>query len=1055
MRIDLFTSTAIVASFCMAGSAAAQTAIETRTTTPVRTSTIRAGAPDAIRITTAGSVVPTGGTAVTVDSIHAVVNEGTVQVTDANGAVGIGAGRGTGGGITNRGRIVIDEAYVPVDTDRDGDLDGGLAQGNGRFGIRTDGAYAGTVANAIGGAITVEGNDSAGIWLGGPLTGNLDHSGGTQVIGDRAVGVRTGDVTGNVRLAGTIGVVGRDAVATRIDGAITGALVVQGGIASTGYRSTTLPANLTALDADDLLQGGSAMVVAGNVGGGIVFAVPPANTDPAGTDDDRDGIVDTAEGAAAVATYGAAPAVLIGAADRAVAIGAVAGRTDGFGLVIDGAILGSGVYAGVAGNGLVIGGQSGTTTIAGGMAVAGSVQAQSNGGAATAIRIGSGATVPQIAVSGTVSASGGGAAGVRSTAILIEQGAGVQTIRVTGTVGATASATDGAATAIRDASGTVWLVDNSGTIGASGALATSDRNVAIDLSAATGDVTVRQSGAAGAAIGGAILTGSGNDRIEIATGRVVGAIRTGAGNDALTLTGPAVYNGAADFGGGADRLAIADTAQYLGTLTNAGGLAATVNGGTLRLTAPAAIGSLAVAGKGTLGVALGTATLTTPALVVAGTARFEAGTTLSVSIANVSGAIGRHVAVQAGTLTGTDVPTLATTTLPFLYRGILTRTGNALTVDIARRTAAELGLNRPQTAINDAAYAALTADARIGGVFLGIADGALYRATLNQMLPDQAAGTFEMVTMGSRTAARIIADPDGYFKDQGRWAYWVAPAGWQSKARNGADSGYDIAGWGVSGGAEIKTGIGNFGVTLGYLDGRDSTPGIANRVESKQIEAGGYWRIIQGRFAAHARGSYARVDFDGTRRFRGTTIANEAVDRTATSSWKGDMASAGAGASYELNSGQWFLRPTVAVDYYRLEEGAHTERDAGGTGFALSVTDRTSDELAVTGSIGGGVDIFSVSRDFLGRKLGEGWFRIEAEAGRREIVGGGLGVTTAQFAGGQSFTIAPRERDSGWIGRVRALGGSDAFRLAGEVGAEEREGRAAMSVRASMRISLF
>lgn len=1055
MRIDLFTSTAIVACWACAGTAGAQTVIDTKVTTGVRTSTVKAGGPDAIRISATGSVMPAGGIAVAVDSVHGVTNEGTIQIVDANDATGIAAAAGMGGGITNRGKIIVDEAYTPTDADKDGDVDGPLAQGRGRFGIRTDGAYAGTIANAAGGTIAIEGNDSAGIRLGGALTGNLDQSGGITITGDRSVGVQAGDISGNVRLAGSIGATGQGAAGARIDGAVGGALVVQGRISATGYRSITLPVATDKLDADDLLQGGSAVTIAGNVAGGIVFAVPPVESDAASTDDDKDGIPDKDEGAAEVVSYGAAPGVVVGSATRAVAIGAVAGRSDGFGLVVDGSIAGSGVYAGVAGNGLVIGGQGQAVSIAGGLGVAGRVQAQSNGGAATAIRIGSGASVPKLVIGGGVTAAGGGTAGVQSTAILIDAGANVQAIRVTGTVGATASAAEGSAAAIRDRSGTVRLIENEGVISAGGALATSDRNVAIDLSAATGDVIVRQTGGTGAAIGGDILLGGGNDRVEIGAGRVLGNVRLGAGSDLLILSGSALQAGVADFGGGADRLQISDTAQFIGSLTNAGGLAATVSGGTLQVTARSTIASLAVTGKGTLGVTLGSATRTAAALSVTGTAQFGSGTTLAVSVGSIADAIGRHIAVEAGTLAGSDLPTLATTTLPFLYKGTLARSGNSLTVDISRKTAAELELNRPQSALYDAAYAALAGDAKLGSVFLGLTDGAAFRATLAQMLPDQAAGPFEMVTMGSRATARMIADPDGYFHERGKWAYWIAPTGWRSKGDTGSGAGYDISGWGMSGGAEIHTDMGNFGLTLGYLDGGDKVPDSANRIDSRQIEAGGYWRGMWGGLAAHARGSWARIDFDGTRRFRGLTTANEAVDRSVKSDWKGDLASFAAGASYEVSTSRWFLRPIVAVDYYRLSESAHAEKDAAGTGFALSIGSRTSDELAATGSVAAGFDMFSVSRDFMGRRLGEGWFRLEAEAGRREIVGGGLGATTAQFASGQRFTIEGAERDSGWIGRVRALGGSDSVRLAGEVSAEERGGETALAVRGSLRVTLF
>ena len=83
-----------------------------------------------------------------------------------------------------------------------------------------------------------------------------------------------------------------------------------------------------------------------------------------------------------------APAVQIGSATNAVAIGAVAGSGTNFGLIVDGGIGGSGVYAGITATGLSIGGLGGSVSIANGIAVNGTVQAQANGASATAIRIG-------------------------------------------------------------------------------------------------------------------------------------------------------------------------------------------------------------------------------------------------------------------------------------------------------------------------------------------------------------------------------------------------------------------------------------------------------------------------------------------------------------------------------------------------------------------------------------------------------------------------------------------------------------------------------------------
>ncbi|WP_380783591.1 autotransporter domain-containing protein [Sphingomonas sp. R86520] len=1068
MRRLLLTTTCL---FAVTAPVHAQTVIDTKRTDAVRTSTIKAGAPDGIRIAAAGSVTPTSGTAVTVDSVNAVSNEGTIQVTNADGSTGILANAGTGGGITNTatGKIIIDESYVATDTDKDGDIDGPFAAGTGRTGIRTAGAYTGAIVNS--GAITVKGNNSAGIWLGGPLTGAFTHDGQTAVTGNGSTGVRIADVTGNVRLAGTIAAIGQGAVAARVDGDITGALVVQGALGSTGYRYVTPPADTTKLDADDLLQGGSALIVAGNVSGGIIFAVPPKDASTTDTDEDKDGLPDATEGSAAITSYGAAPAVQIGSATRAVAIGAVAGTGTGFGLIVDGGIGGSGVYAGIEGNGLAIGGLGGAVTIAGGIGINGTVAASANGASATALKLGSGSSTPEIRNAGTISAAGGGTTASRSTAILVDTGASVATIRNSGTIKATAQAADGTAIGILDRSGTVTLVENSGGIGASGALATSERNVAIDLSANTTGTIVRQTavaaGLAAPAIVGDVRFGSGNDLFDVADGTVAGTARFGsgnnrlalsgdaaftggavfgAGNDALTLAGTSVFSGAADFGGGTDTLTLAGTSRFTGTLANAGGLAVAVNGGTLDITKAASIASLSVSAGGVLAVTLDKTGGTGTMIQVAGTAAFDKDSKLTLKLTNVVDAEGRYLVLRAGTLTGAANLTAATTLLPFLYKGsIATGASNELAVDIARKSSTELGLNRSQASAYDAIYKALGNDTKIGGAFLNITDGDTFRGSVRQMLPDHAGGTFEAVTMGSRATARVLADPHGPFKDEGKWGYWVTQVAWGTSKSVADTAGYDISGWGVSAGAEYKTGLGNFGTSLAYLHGQDSDDGTDNEVNSDQYELAGYWRGRWGDLQANARVSGAKVQFDGLRQFTGA-IGSEKVERTSKGDWNGTLYAASSGISWDAGKGMLVLRPVLAIDYYRLKEDGYSET-GGGKAIDLVMRARTSDELAVTGSTAVGLNFGSPTFE-------DGWFRVEAEGGRRQLVGGGLGATTASFEGGQSFTLTPDKRTSGWVGKLRGVGGNGIFRMGGEFNAEQQQGRVALSLRASLQIGL-
>jgi len=1068
----------LLASTCLAAitvtsAANAETTVTDKRTAAIRTSTIKAGAADDIRITSTGSVVPTvAGAAAVLDSNNKLVNEGAIQITNLDNSIGIRAEAGITGAITNaaNAKIIVDETYAPADADKDGDLDGPLATGAGRFGIRTAGLFAGDVVNS--GQISIEGSDSAAIQLGGALTGKLTQDGSISVTGDRSVGIRTGDVSGPVRIAGTISAVGQGASALSIEGNLGGALVVQGTLGATGFRTTTPPSDTSKLDADDLLQGGPAVRIAGDVAGGVVFAIAPKDSSSSDNDEDKDGIEDAKEGSASVTSYGSAAAVEIGSASRAVAIGAVAGNGDGHGLVVDGVIKGAGTYAGVNGHGLVIAGLGQAVTVAGGMTVNGTVSA--SGASATAIRIGSGASVPRIKIAGTLQASIANAPNAAAVALQIDSGAAVFEIGNSGTIKAgasgTASANGARAVAVLDRSGKVGLVNNSGSISATGASA--GNNIAIDLSAnGTGariNQTVVASGVAAPAITGDIRLGGGNDIVDIADGGVtgntsfgaganqllltgdaayVGNAAFGAGNDVMALGGTSSYAGDVDFGGGTDTLTLSGSAKFQGKLANAQGLAVAVNGGTLDIgRTTAAIGSLSVGAAGMLGVSIDVASKTSTLYQVANEASFQQGAKVAVKLSGVSGAEGRYTFLKAGSVSGAANLTAAGTLLPYMFKSNLVAISPAeLAIDVTRKTTAELGLNRSQASAYNAIFTALGKDAKVAGVYLDTVDGDAFRKQLRQMLPDHAGGGFEAVTMGSRATAGFLADPDAPFSDQGKWGYWIQQVGWGTSKGLGDTASYDITGWGIATGGELKTGLGNFGLSLAYLAGKDADGGTDNKVDAGQYEIGAYWRGNWGPLQGWTRASWAHVDFRGKRSFQGSA-AGESVERRAKGNWNGRLISAAAGASYTVRMGSFSLRPKAAADYYRLKENGYAET-GGGDAFNLIVDGRTSDELAVTGTLAAGFD-------FGGQNEESGWLRIEAEGGRRELIGGSLGSTTARFAGGASFTLDPEQRTSGWIGKLRAVGGGNGFQIGGEAGAEEQQGRAALSLRASLVVGL-
>jgi hypothetical protein len=1047
-RLLLASSATLALVAGASASASAQTVIDTKRTTPVRTSTVKNGAADGISITSAGGVAPTGGTAVTIDSNNSVANAGTIQVTDANGAAGIAAEAGVAGDITNTGKIIVDESYTAVDADKDGDLDGPFAQGTGRAGIRTAGAFTGTITNS--GEITVEGNDSAGISLGGPLTGTLNAAGKIVVLGDRAVGVRAGAVSGNVTLGGSITAIGLDAVGARFDGNIGGTLVVEGLVGATGYRATTAPSDVSKLDADDLLQGGPALLVAGDVAGGITLSGATGKV-------------------ADIVSYGAAPAFQIGAADRAITIGATGGSTPAAGLVVGGKVTGNGVYSGVAATALAIGGTGGAVTIAQGVSVGGTVQATAVAASATAIRVGAGAATPVLTVSGAVTATGGGVAATQTTAVLLDTGSAVPTIRNSGAIRANASGAT--AIAIQDRTGGLTLIENSGTIAAAGADAT--RSIAIDLSANTSGAVIRQvagaSGAAAPAITGAIRFGAGSDRLEITAGSVAGEVSFGGGSNRLELSNAATFAGSALFGSGADTLAIGGTARFDGTadftgggadvlaitgkgifagrLVNAGNLAVTVaaGGGTFAATGGATIGSLTLGDQSILSVALDKANPTANLIQVTGTTTIGASTQLALRVTGGADIVGRYVVLRSGTLTGAGNLTLAATAVPFLYKGtIATTLPNEIAVDVVRKAKTELGLNAAGVSAFDAIDAAIGGDAKLAGAIRGIYDGAAFQAAVGQMLPNYSGGVFESVTLASRAAAAQLAEPAGEYTEEGDWGVWLSPVGWDASKSTRSTASYDVRGWGLSGGVERKTDAGNFGVSLAYLNGRDSEGLAVNRIKHRQYELAGFWRGHSGGFAAQVRASAAFLSFDANRQFDGV-LGTETVQRRAAASYNGMLYSGSGSVAYEKVFGQFSVRPVLAVDYYRLNEDAYRET-GGGVGYDLTVRKRTSDELAATASLAAGINFGGDNRYDL-------WSRIEVEGGRRERIAGAIGRTTASFGSGTAFVLDPEERGGGWIGRVRAVAGTTEARLSGEVGAEQRLGDVALSVRAALQFA--
>ncbi|HEY1099721.1 MAG TPA: autotransporter outer membrane beta-barrel domain-containing protein, partial [Myxococcota bacterium] len=503
---------------------------------------------------------------------------------------------------------------------------------------------------------------------------------------------------------------------------------------------------LDELDPDDLLQGGPAVTIQGNVAGGVLLDRGPSysslgidgdddgdgvkNGDedddgdgtPNRTDTDRDGdgIVDNTETTASINVFGSAPAIQIGSDSQSIALGAVGTGDAAYGFINRGNVTAQGVYDEVAANGIVIGGNPGRTVdIAGGVRNEGTIVSLSFDADSTALRFGEGTSAPTLFNSGSITAGSNSELATSNRAIRIDAGATVNTLVNTGTILASSGGGTADTYAIQDLSGTLTSITNSRSIQAT-LNANADNDpitgsvVAIDVSANTTGVTLIQEGIAATPtesnpdtdgdgvpdnnepnIFGAILLGSGADTLDIRNGIVVGDISFGDGADSLMVTGGAVVRGSLSDTDGALDIDVSD-----GTLEG-------------RQTSALNLSNLNVGADGNLIVTVDPANGAAGTFNVSGTATLADGAGLGVRFNSLLAAPERFTLIDAGTLNFGDIDLSSLEeNSPYLYMveaGADVAAGQVY-ADVRRRTAEEADLIAVEAQMFDAFYGALGSD---------------------------------------------------------------------------------------------------------------------------------------------------------------------------------------------------------------------------------------------------------------------------------------------------------------------------------------------------------
>jgi hypothetical protein len=1060
MRILLATAVAI-APLLAANGAMAEVVISTVRTTPINTSTATGTTADVIRIASGGGVRPASGlVGVTVDSSHNVTLDTGSDISFSGNTDGLTALLVNGGNTSNisiAGTISISDDITndtDTDTDNDGDIDGPWARGNNRYGVRVVGAapLVGDVTLQTAGSIVLDGNNSAGISVEAPLTGNVRVLGGVTVLGDNSYGVRTtGAVTGNVDLVGSITARGENSVGAAISGDVSGRVMVESTIVASGFRYlgalpvrpddyVETPANDESvlfedeLDPDDLLVGGPGVLVAANVGAGLIFDRAPAysaagiegdddtdgvkngDEDDDGdgtvnrndTDRDGDGILDATEGTASVTSYGSAPAVQVGSTTQDITLGVAGAGSSAYGFINRGSLTAQGVFEGFDATAVNIGGNAGqTVTIDGGIRNEGTIAALGIEADATAVNVNSGTTTPTFINNGTITAGVSSAVAAEGVAIRIAADANVQSFNNDGAILAAAGGGVANTTALLDLSGALTSIINTGSLQANvNANADGDpitgRAVAINVQANTTGVTFLQNGIASAAtttdpdtdgdgvtnsnepiLAGDILLGSGADLVDIRNGSVLGGIAFGAGADSLQITGGALVQGA-----------ITDTD---------GDLSINVANGTLdaRQTTATTVSSLNIGATGDLIVTLDPANNTSGGFNVTGTATLASGSGLGVRFNSLLQAPERFDLIQAGTLNAgaVDLASLQTNS-PYLYvvEGGIDAPNGTVFADVRQRTTEEAGLIPVEASMYDAFYSAIGRDEALQNAFLSQLNREDFINLYEQLLPDHSGGPLVSLASGVDAVTRALTGRNASAAP-GETSAWVQEINFYADKEKTDSYGFRSEGFGVAGGVERGTGLGAVGLSVAFTssDLEDPESEAEEVLSANLLELGLYWRAQGQYWTTWARAAAGYATFESERRFVGAGL-----NLTNTSDWNGITLSAAGGASYERSFGRFSVRPEIYAEYFSLSEDGHVE-EGGGDGFDLEIDDRDGHLFSATAAINVAMSMGQNS-----------WLKPELRLGWRQNISVDPGETIARFrSGGPDFTLSPDTIEGG------------------------------------------
>lgn len=973
----------VLGALAVSSAIASDLTITTQTTEPVETVAAANDTPGDITISSTGAielglleipegevVTPPAVPAITLNSNNSVTNDGSIIVRHFQDPIGVLIEGGHFGFLTSNGSILVEGSDDGIATTTD---DAFTTLSPIGLLLNDVGTFTGDIVTGAGSTITVRGQSPTGISLQSAITGDVRLDGSLMSIGGGAIGVRTiTPISGTFLNSGSIMSVPRD------DG--------------DGTARPTLP--------------GGALIIGGNVGSGILNDGPDGDTTPI----------------AQISTNGSAPALRI-----APATGIAADLTVGtfsdialaeYSFVNRGEIIGAPIWPSTDASAIELGGSGDFLTSFTGdfynSGMIGALATSDNSNTtnfspaasdATAIFLDSNSVVPELenAVSGVIEAMTDGPVGGNATAISIGASGSLPSLINDGSILANAFATIDEtsgldAYAIRDRSGTLTNIVNSGTISAT-ASGSNTLIIAADLTRATTPISFMNTGA----VVGDVLFG------------------TGATPSTLSIQGAdALVSGFVSSGSAVDVSISGDG-----------------SGGTLITSGVRNAGTFDVGPGGVVGLEIGQGP--GPLIEASGAASFAAGSSLFLTPVSFLAEQRYELVAADGGLTIASGVTDGTN-VPFLFNGFFGVVENAnsdrasLVLDVALKSADELGLAQNGAALFQGVAQAALLDDELGAELLSLDSNAAVADAVEQFVPNdrsipRAIGLMLTDPAGGNVAGRqrrMRMHPDA----TGDGGVWMA-GGYNIFDRSG-EGGYD--GDGVTGTIGIDFGErdkGHFGFAYSFFHGgADGTGVTARSVDVDWNVFTLYMGIDQGNAFANAQANVGVADVEGMRQ---VNVGN--LSRVAQShDWTEVLASGSVSAGYLLDLGEFQLAPQLGVDYTSLNRSNYTE-GGGGNGVNLEVQDSQENFLrgyfgaSFGGAIdGGGVTILpqahgGVQHDFLNDEEaivagfesvpGTSFTTFGAQAGGTGFVGGvGVDVSMGWWAVGAYYDAIIRSNET-------------------------------------------